>query len=625
MTMRLCCAAIIGFLAISARAEWKVLPGDEHRRPLPKEIPADAPTIKPGDKWADDNKFRWLVGEITLPDSIDQQPIADRPVGLRFNCGDGGEVFVNGNLQSRYDNDHPALVLLTERAAPGAKIRVDVQVYAKVQGGDSFGEAALVLIEPKRAVEPLPLAVNFRKLLDPVPDGLIGLSQGGGLSDYEPATARKLREGGFKWFRMDNVLTSAVKKGPDGQLTYDFTELDKRVDFMAAVGAEFILAASYMPEIFDAVPNPERQSAPKDYALWEDLCNRAARRCLERNRRVPYWEVWNEVNSGWLKPGPEDTGGAAFTKLYQQATGKDAVDHDVVRRFEAYCKLYAATAKGVLRADPQARIGGPALASGPFDDDKIGPGVHGKGFARGLMLYCRQEKLPLDFLSWHEYFQAADVIAKEADTFRDYLKDFPELQKTARWLAITEWNEAWWKDRPMDHEIGAAWCADGVIRAFIPHQIERPCFFYVKQNDMNFSGDFSMLMKDNVPKPTFHVASMFNHLAGKFVETTGGDEDVCALAAWDAEHRRLSIILVNFRFRYAFRRPIRLEIAALPPELEGGSWRESIVDATHSNVWHDASKPDLFHGRTGALSGHGFTYEATLGANSVTLVELEGK
>ena len=27
------------------------------------------------------------------------------------SCGDGGEVYVAGELQSRYDNDHPALVL----------------------------------------------------------------------------------------------------------------------------------------------------------------------------------------------------------------------------------------------------------------------------------------------------------------------------------------------------------------------------------------------------------------------------------------------------------------------------------------------------------------------------------
>lgn len=623
--MRRLSLVLLALVPSVAQAEWKVLPPTSHRQPLPKEIPADLPTIKPKDKWPNDNQFRWLVGELTLPDTINGQPSAGKPVGLQFNCGDGGEIHYNGELQARYDNDHPALILLAERANPGAKVRVDVLVYAKVQGGDDFGEANFVLIEPRRAIERLTLNVDPKRALGPVPDGIIGLSQGGGMSDYDDATARKLREGGFRWFRMDNILTQTVRKGPDGQLAYDFADLDRRVDFITSFGAEPILAASYMPEVFDAIPNTDRQSAPRDYGQWEDLCFRAARRCLERGKRVPFWEVWNEPNTGWIKAGPEDKGTDAFKKLYQQATGRDNVEAEIVRRFEAYCKLYAATARGVRRADPQALVGGPALASGPFDDDKLGPGVNGKGFARGLMLYCRQEKLPLDFLSWHEYFHPSDVIAKEADAFREYLKEFPEFQQPQRPLMITEWNEAWWTNRPMDHEIGAAWCADGVVRAILPRRIDRPCFFYVKQNDTNFRGDFSLLMKDNVPKPSFHMAAVFNNLSGDWLEITGGDDDVCGVAAWDAKKGRLAVVLVNYRFRHAFRRTVRVKIDALPAELAGGKWRECIIDATHSNVWHDAGKPELFQGRTGELTGDGFTWEAGLGPNSITLVELTAK
>ena len=113
------------------------------------------------------------------------------------------------------------------------------------------------------------------------------------------------------------------------------------------------------------------------------------------------------------------------------------------------------------------------------------------------MLWCQQEKLPLDFVSWHEYFQPPEIIVKEADAFRAYLADFPELKRTVTSFMITEWNEAWWADRPQDHELGAAWCANSITRAFLPARIDRPCFFYVKQSDMNFRGDYSLLMKDN--------------------------------------------------------------------------------------------------------------------------------
>src|SRR5258705_113215 len=361
-----------------------------------------------------------------------------------------------------------------------------------------------------------------------------------------------------------------------------------RSEFLHKIGAEPILCVSYMPQVLDAVPNNERQSAPKDYAAWEELCFQAARRCVERGRRVPFWEVWNEVNTGWLKPGPEDPGSDEFRKLYTEALGREDTNTTTIRRFEAYCKLYRATAHGVLRADPQAKIGGPALASGPMEQSKeCGHCSRGRGFARGLMLWCQQEKLPLDFVSWHEYFQPPETIAREAQTFRAYLDDFPALKQSVTSFMITEWNEAWWADRPQDHELGAAWCANSITRAFIPARIDRPCFFYVKQGDSGFRGDYSLLMKDNVPKASYNVMKIFNGLSGSWVSLKGTDGDVSGVAAWDADRGRLAIVLVNFRDRYALRRHVAVQVNEVPATLRGGGGGEWTVDATPSNRLHE--------------------------------------
>src|SRR6185369_12313701 len=113
------------------------------------------------------------------------------------------------------------------------------------------------------------LSIDASASGDPVPKGLIGLSQGGGLSDYEDATAAKLREGGFRWFRMDNILTNALKKNDAGEYIYDWTDLDRRAEFIVGkMKAEAIFAVSYMPQALDAVPDNERHSAPKDYKVW---------------------------------------------------------------------------------------------------------------------------------------------------------------------------------------------------------------------------------------------------------------------------------------------------------------------------------------------------------------------
>lgn len=606
-------------------AEWRVTSPHDGRQTSPPKDAFAGEAIEPGAAWPQDDKFRWLIGDLAIPETIAGIRTRGKAIGLRINCGDGGEVWVDGVLESRFDNDHPALVLAASAAQPGRKVRIDVQVYGRVQGGDRFSEADWVILEDARAKEPVRLRVHPDITGERVPDGIAGLSQGGGLADYEDATAAKLREGGFRWFRMDNVFTPVVRAS-DGELVYDWTDFDRRVDFVERkLGADLILAASYMPIPFDAVKNDDRQSAPRDYALWEDLCYRAAKRCVDRGVPIPFWEVWNEVNTGWLKPGPEDSGAEKYRRIYKEARGRDDVDEEAVRRFEAYCKLYAATARGVHRADPDAKIGGPALASGPFEHEECGHCFHGKGFAKGLMLFCREEKLPLDFVSWHEYFQPEDVFVREVRAFRDYLRDVPEIRDQVGSFMVTEWNEAWWMNRPMDHEVGAAWAAASITRAFIPERIDRPCFFYVKQNDSTFRGDFSLLMAGNVPKPSFNVLRIFNHLRGRWVRVSGTDDDVSAVAAWDEEARRLAIVLVNFRYRYGLRREVELGLDLLPAALRGGRWRVWVVDATHSNVWHDRELADLDLTEEGAISPEPFRFRRTLLANSVVLVELLGE
>lgn len=609
--------------ALPVQGGWFVLPATDARTGLPSALPKDAKPIAVGDKWPDDKRFRWLVGELQVPARINGKAVDGLPVGLQFNCGDGGEMWFDGKIQTRYDNDHPGLALIAKNAKPGEMVRIACEVYGKVQGGDHFSEAAWVFVEPKRVDTPLTITVDASHELGAVPNGIIGLSQGGGMCDYEDATAKKLKEGGFRWFRMDNILTGVVKRDAGGTLSYDWKDLDRRVDFIRRIGAEPVFAASYMPQVFDAVPDPDRHSAPSNFQDWEELCYQAARHCVERGTPVPRWEVWNEVNAGWLKPGPHDTGSSAFANLYQEALGKPEKNADVVRRFEAYCRLYRATARGVRRADPSAKIGGPVLASGPFENgDKGGPGSHGRGFARGLFLFCAREKLPLDFVSWHEYFQASDVISAEVREMRRDLSDLPQFADAAHDMMLTEWNEAWWPDRPCDHELGAAWCADCVTRCFIPDRLQRPCLFYVKQNDSDFRGDWSILMRDNVPKATFNMAKVFNSLRGRWVSVRGGDDEVSAVAAWDPSRKTLDVVLVNFRYRYDLRRSVSVHCNDFPSG-KPRRWRRWTVDATHSNVWNDPSHAELQV--TGSEDVGTNEIDQVLEPNSVTLLEFSNE
>src|SRR5689334_13794283 len=127
--------------ALNASADWRISSAFDQRQNNPPRNYAEGQPIKPGDTLPNSDKFHWLLGELAVPEVIDGKPMSGLTVGMQINGGDGGEVWVNEHLQGRYDNDHPALAVLADNAQAGTKVRVAVQLYGKVQGGDKFDQA----------------------------------------------------------------------------------------------------------------------------------------------------------------------------------------------------------------------------------------------------------------------------------------------------------------------------------------------------------------------------------------------------------------------------------------------------------------------------------------------------
>src|SRR4051794_5883534 len=110
------CLVICVAMAGSALGQWRVVAEFDSRQRLPDKFPSGGKPYKVGDDWPKDQRFRWLVADLEIPAMVGGRPTAGKTVGLQFNCGDGGEVYVAGHLQGRYDNDHPLLVTLAEKA-----------------------------------------------------------------------------------------------------------------------------------------------------------------------------------------------------------------------------------------------------------------------------------------------------------------------------------------------------------------------------------------------------------------------------------------------------------------------------------------------------------------------------
>lgn len=594
------CAPICADNAEPAQIAWKFSAHHNMDFAKPSFDDSSWQTVGTGHKWkcAD---FAWFRSRIQIPSAIDDIPTAGQAIAIEWNAADGGECYVDGKIYVRYDNDHPALILLTKKCTPGHMVDVAIRVFMGADSAEherTLDHCKLVIVDKKTIAQPFDVKVDSNKTLGALPSPYIGLSQGGGLPDYSDDLAKLFREYGIKWFRMDNLLTNAVKKNDDGTLRYDWTDLDRRLDFMRKVGCELIFCISYMPEPYDAVEDHNRHSYPRDWDEFGELVYQAAKHCIDRGTPVKYWEVWNEINTGWMRD-PEGW------------------DH-----LKTYTTLYDTCWKAVRRADPKAWIGGPAVASGPWNEnDPRGPGVNGEKFMRGLFEHCEKTGAALDFVTWHEYFHPPSTMKKEAEQIREYLDDYPKVKKQVKEYAVTEWGYAWWHDRAGDNEIGGAWAAATLLKGWMAAGVHKPCWFYAKDGCSPPCGDWGMFTSANKPKPVAHVCRLFNIImAPEKLSCDGEDDQIGSVASIDPKSGRITVLIFNFAERFGSPRQIKLTISG---RSKPASCRRYLVDASHSNVINDESKPDL-ETVPCDFKQHGDSIVTTfdLENNAVTLIEL---
>jgi xylan 1,4-beta-xylosidase len=195
------------------------------------------------------------------------------------------------------------------------------------------------------------------------------------------------------YFRAHNLLTSgdgtpALKWGStniytedaQGRPVYNWTIVDHIFDTYRQRGVKPYVELGFMPEALSTRPQPYQHDfrpgsgdiktgwayPPKDYGKWEELIYQWVRHCVARYGRTEvaswYFETWNEANlSRYYWGGSQDD----FFRL-----------HDVAVR-------------GVRRALPEARVGGPDIAGA---DDT---------FLTAFMNHVRSAGTPTDFLSFH--------------------------------------------------------------------------------------------------------------------------------------------------------------------------------------------------------------------------------
>jgi xylan 1,4-beta-xylosidase len=412
--------------------------------------------------------------------------------------------------------------------------------------------------------------------------------------------------------------TNAYTEDSVGNSIYSWVILDRIFDTFRDARVKPLVEIGFMPEALSVHPQPYRHNfpkgsiytgwayPPKDYAKWSELVFQFVHHLRERygdaEVKTWMWEVWNEPDIEYWKGTPEE-----------------------------FFKVYDFTAEAVLRALPDAPIGGP---------DSTGPGSpKAIEFLRQFLEHCARGQnfasgkvgAHLDFISFHpkgspkwlgDHVQMG--IARQLAAIDQGFKivaSFPEWIHTPIVLGES------------DPE-GCAACSaqenpqnayrNGPLYASYTAEVLSNIYTLADREHVNFLGavnwsfefedqpyfaGFREMASNGIDKPVLNTFRMFGMLGNERVNVSSsstvptdemlktgvrGQPDINAIAA--RKNREIAILVWNYHDDdlSAPAAPIDLTVEGLPPTASNGLSEHFRVDANHSNAftaWKEMGSP----------------------------------
>ena len=290
-------------------------------------------------------------------------------------------------------------------------------------------------------------------------------------------------------------------EGPNGESIYNFSYVDQVYDGLLANGVRPFVELSFMPrqlarrDIRQSFWYRPVVSPPKDYGRWDALITAFARHLVERYgiEEVSRWyfEVWNEPNLDFWGGAPKQS---------------------------TYWTLYDHTARGLKAVDARLRVGGPATAQAAW--------------VPAFIQHCRQNGVPVDFISTHVYgddtakniFGSAEPIARDRMVCRAVHKVHAEIQTSPLPSLPLIWSEfnASFANHPQvtDAPYMGPWLAETVRQCDgLVQDMSYWTFSDVFEEGgvvkTPFYGGFGLLAVGGIPKPAFNAFALLHQLGGE--------------------------------------------------------------------------------------------------------------
>jgi xylan 1,4-beta-xylosidase len=351
-------------------------------------------------------------------------------------------------------------------------------------------------------------------------------------ADWQRQLRRVHAECGFRYIRFHGLFCDDMGvyfEDKQGRPIYNWQYVDELFDFLLSIGMKPFVELSFMPDALASGKDTifwyrANVTPPKDYAKWEALIAAFVRHCTERygadEVRSWYFEVWNEPNLDGFWIGKSS--GRSFQEFLPIGLAE-------------YKKLYATTARAVKSVDASYRVGGPATA--------------GEGWIDETLAFCAEQKVPLDFVSTHNYATSSGYLDETGNAGTVLSPDRNAISggvhrvrakidaspfKNVE-LHYTEWSASYTPSDPIhDSYHSAAFILDkirniGAATTSMSYWTFTDIFEEAGPRTTPFHGGFGLLNYQDLPKPSYYAYKFLNELG----DTELGCSDPAAFVCRD--------------------------------------------------------------------------------------------
>jgi hypothetical protein len=361
----------------------------------------------------------------------------------------------------------------------------------------------------------------------------------------------------YNWAPVDHVLEWYVQHGLAAYLSIDSAPSLLGGQVLPFSGADLTTRLSRRSQ-FNRIP-------PNDTNAWvamvTDLVYHIRR---EKNFHVGWYGFWNEPDIVQFWTGTQD----------------QIID------------LYAATMPAVHEIDPDAKIGGPELAN------------FNAAWIKRFLERCAANKLPLDFVSYHDYsgdlahFYVVRYTVDKLTTSLGLRTPMPIVVGEFNWSGHAYWKHGYarYSQTPWHlRAFGAAYDISTAIALVELPAFDLLLFFSTGGVDPTIGGDrvLQLMGPNNEHWATYNAFKGWKQTVGKEVLAASPDlpPGVHALATREPETGRIGLVLTNYGYAQRHPRTITLALEYLP---DGAyTLTRFLVDPRHSSRWDvDENRPE---------------------------------